>query len=247
MRYLIVDDREESLYARSRWLLESADDPADLAITSCDQATFEQARALGNQWEDYDCLVVDAHDDNTSADREARADEAGVPYRPYDRFPGREVVLAARRHHPGLLIITTSYFAVRDSSVGWQFAEAGTDYIFPSEKVNRRETFVAVVRNPARHQEVTAQVRSASRRTAEISELLDSATKEEVNALIGRKGYGPRPRSRRINTISGRLRDLLDVPDQGGAKKPYRQHMTMRLRAFLGIDHPTMDGPKNQI
>ncbi|MFF4260434.1 hypothetical protein ACFY1L_55920 [Streptomyces sp. NPDC001663] len=46
-----------------------------------------------------------------------RAKEAGVQYRDYDRFPGRDVVLAARRHNPDMLIIAVSYYARHERDV----------------------------------------------------------------------------------------------------------------------------------
>lgn len=240
MRYLIVDDRADARYARKGWLLESKDTPADLAVDSCEALDFEDARALGGRWRGYDCLVVDAHDDRASTCREARAAEAGVPYRDYDRFPGRDVVLTARKHHPGLLIIATSYFARTEPEVAWEFAEAGADFLFGSNQVPEQETFVAVVRNPKRHEEAVEYARSRSPRTAEICDLLAAATDEQLNTIFDRKQTGERPTRPALRAMK-QLKDLLGVVPGGGPKAPYAQHMRARLRTFYLQHLPTED------
>jgi len=240
MRYLIVDDRAEMRCARKMWLLESKDTPADLAVNTCDAVDFEDARALGERWRSYDCLVVDAHDDRSSARREVRAAEAGVPYRDYDRFPGRDVVLTARKHNPKMLIIATSYFARSEREVAWEFAEAGADFLFGGDQVPEQETFVAVVRNPTRHEEAVEYARRRSPRTAEICDLLAAATHEELNAIFDRKPTGERPTRPALRAMN-QLKDLLGIIPQGGPKAPYAQHMRARLRTFCLQHLPTMD------
>ncbi|MFE9171166.1 hypothetical protein ACFYNZ_16850 [Streptomyces kebangsaanensis] len=243
MRFLIVDDLAEKRDARKMWLMESRGAEAELPVTECESLDFEQARALGEDWLRFDCLVVDAHDDRPTAFREARAREVGVPYRSYDRFPGRDVVLAARQHHPELVIIVTSYYASSESMVAKQFAEAGAKYLFGSHQVPDREAFVAVVTNPSNHNEAVRYAKRRSTRTAEICELMASATDEKINAVFVPGRTGPRQRSRQIGRFANRLKDLLDVPQGGGIKSTYRQRLRVRLRQFFGAHLPNQDPP----
>jgi CheY-like chemotaxis protein len=245
MRYLIVDDRPEMRDAREMWLRESADTRADLPVRSCTAVDFEDARSLEEHWRDYDCLVVDAHDDRCAAVRAHRAKEAGVQYRDYDRFPGRDVVLTARKHHPGMLIIAVSYYARHEPEVAAQFAGAGADYLFGTDQVPDRETFVAAVRNPRRHEEAVRYARSTSARTAQICDLVAAATDEQLDMIFDRaasKKRAPRP----VQRMMQQLKDLLDVVDQGGPKAPYAQHMRSKLRKFHLRHLPNMDNPDGE-
>ncbi|MEV5920045.1 hypothetical protein AB0N42_20455 [Streptomyces pseudogriseolus] len=241
MHYLIVDDRAEMRYARKGWLLETKDTPMDRTVDSVEALDFEDARALGEGWRKYDCLVVDAHDDRPIEHREARAIEANVPYRDYDRFPGREVVITARKHHPTLLIIATSYFARSVPEVAWGFAAAGVDILLGSDQVPERETFVAAVRNPHRPEEALQVARNKSSRVAEICELVAAATNDELDAIFDRNRKNRKRPSRPALDKMKQLKDLLGVVPQGGPKAPYAQHMRARLREFYLQHLPTMD------
>ncbi|MEV6378165.1 hypothetical protein AB0M31_01940 [Streptomyces sp. NPDC051773] len=245
MRYLIVDDRAEMRDARQMWLRESVGTEADFPVDSCAAVDFEDARALAEHWRDYDCLVVDAHDDRRAEVRAHRAKEADVEYRDYDRFPGRDVVLQARRHHPEMLIIAVSYYARHEPEVAAQFAGAGADYLFGTDQVPNRETFVAAVRNPRRHEEAVRYVRSSSDRTAKICDLVAAATDEQLDVIFDRgpsKQRAPRP----VQRMMHQLKTLLDVPDQGGPKAPYAQHLRSKLRRFHLRHLGNMDNPAGE-
>lgn len=246
MRYLIVDDDPAYSQSRQRWLLErrAAEGPG-IEIVSCDAMDFEEALALGDRWQDYDVAVVDGHDRRMAAVREASAAKHEVPYLYYQRFPGIDVVAAAKQQHPRLLVIVTSTAVKTNATFARAMHGAGAAYIFSHDEVLEPEDFTNRICFPGQFAQRRTYASLADRRLAEIPRLMAEADPGSRAQALGATAREAQSSRRAASRLIDALRERLPVPDSGGPRKTHRQQITPVLRDFLGLGRETHDAPSD--
>jgi hypothetical protein len=246
MRYVIVDDDAAYRESHQRWLLDPSLLPSGgrgegQGIESCDALTFEEALALQSRWLHYDVAVVDGMDRRSDAKRQAAATQADVPYRSYQRLLGVDVVLAAKEHHPKLLVIVTSTVVKINIYFARQMRGAGAEYVFSHDEIEEPADFVSRVCQPQRY----AQRRVPGiedRRLAQIPQLLADADPAARSQLLGAPARQFRGAQRRkTDRLTSQLREAFSLPEPGGPHRTHRQRIVPELRRLLGLSHEAFD------
>ncbi|MGV9943532.1 hypothetical protein [Streptomyces sp. NPDC003401] len=246
MKYLIVDDLPMNQFSLRRWLLDSeaADAEFSSPVERCDAMGFEEALALGPRWREYDRAIVDAFDIRGDERRAEDAAKHGVPGNLHDRFRGRDVVLEAKKHHPGISVIVTSTYAASTPYLARQFAGAGADYLFRRDQIFDQELFVAAVRAPERYRSARQRSRREDRNLNQVAALLAAASEPERNAVLGRPQQpGAKPARRKVDSIVRSVIDAFSLPPQGGSRRPYMPRIRPLLREYFGQHLPNDDRP----
>lgn len=238
MRYVIVDDDPAYSQSRQRWLLERREaDPSHPEVVSCDAMNFEEARALGDRWLEYDVAVVDGLDRRTDEARRASAEKFQIPYQGYQRFPGIEVVADAKQRHPHLLVIVTSTAAKTNSTFARAMFGAGAAYVYSHDDVLLPEDFTNRVCFPEKFAQRRTFAPMQDRKLANIPRLLAEADPGAVAQALGATAReAPSPR-RATDRLMDSLREAFQIPDNGGPHKTHRQQIAPLLREFLGLNN----------
>ncbi|GAA3913715.1 response regulator [Actinoplanes auranticolor] len=234
MNFIIVDDEPGMREIRQLWLTHSD----DAAVDTCVAQSFEQALALGERWREFDVAVVDGYDRRGDKMRESEADQAGVPFHEYDRFPGRSVVLAAKRHNPNIIVIVTSTYIKGHDELAQQMEGAGATYVFSHDEVMHRERFTERMTDPERFaQRTTTPPPRGRRRLAEISEIVHSADPAVRRHVVeGRSSESKKASRRGVDRLVHQLRDVLNVPESATGRAVHLQNLRPTLRRMLGLD-----------
>jgi CheY-like chemotaxis protein len=261
-RILIVDDDRATREGRRAWLERDG-------FNNVDDDDFHEALAyLPEQWRGVSLLIVDGFDKASDEERAKDSDRLGLDAAmlAFDRYMGVQVVRAARKTHPDLVVVVVSSFVDDSPALVERFFQAAPDcFIYPHSDVNSPADFVRAVHSPNLDNRAGFDKRNArmlelkldkSARVNEVLELLsdDSAGKhglsrplveavrdrlvEDVNASASeiQQRYGVS--RRQLDKAVDTVRELLPSADEYSAERKGRiERLQERANSLLGREH----------